>query len=47
MKNTTVFTLGDALSIRMVGTGEYVKRECAKLVETFENAEAEAYELND
>lgn len=39
MQNRISWRGSDPLSISMVGSGEYVKEKCAKLVDMFENAE--------
>lgn len=44
MKNFITFSGQDPLSIRATGTGEYVKDECAKLVDTFADSRADALE---
>lgn len=44
MKNATLFQRNNPLSIRIIGTGEYVKKECARLVDSFEQAEADHLE---
>lgn len=44
MRNSMMFSGQDPLSIRIVGSGEFVKRECAKLVDTFADMKADALE---
>lgn len=39
MNNITTFQRNNPLSIKITGSGEYVKKECANLVESFEHAE--------
>ena len=39
MKNSMTFQLNNPLSIVCKGSGEFVKKECANLVKTFEEAE--------
>jgi len=38
MNNITTFQRNNPLSIKIVGSGEYVKKECANLVDSFEQA---------
>jgi len=42
--NVTTFERNSPLSIRIVGSGEYVKKQCANLVDSFADAEADHYE---
>lgn len=44
MKNAMSWNREDPLSIRIQGTGEYVKEMCSKLVETFEQARQDRLE---
>lgn len=44
MNNFTTWNGQDPMTLRIVGTGEYVKKECANLVRTFEDAVADHYE---
>ncbi len=39
MKNQTTFNGLNPLTIKMTGTGEYVKEQCAHLVDLFDYAE--------
>jgi len=38
MQNAITFQRNNPLSIYMTGTGEFVKKECSRLVDTFEQA---------
>ncbi len=44
MKNCTTFSFTNPLSIHMTGTGEYVKEQCAHLVDLFDYAEFDELE---
>ena len=44
MNDVMTFNRNNPLSISMRGSGEYVKKECANLVESFAQAEADHYE---
>lgn len=44
MKNFTTFSLNNPLGIQITGTGEYVKKQCANLVNIFEEAKSDALE---
>jgi len=44
IKNCISWSGSNPLSLRVSGTGEYVKKQCANLVESFAQAEADHYE---
>lgn len=46
MKNFTTWNAMNPLTLRIKGTGEYVAKECANLVNTWEDAMADNYEAN-
>jgi hypothetical protein len=44
MSNSVTFSGLNPLTIRMAGTGEYIKKECEHLVDLFDLAEADHLE---
>lgn len=44
MKNFMTWSGMNPLTLRIMGTGEYVAKECANLVNTFADAEADRLE---
>lgn len=44
MSNTMAWNGDNPLSLRIKGSGEFVKKMCANLVDSFEDAKADHYE---
>jgi hypothetical protein len=44
MQNFTTWNHNDPLTIKMTGTGEYIKKQCANLVQMFEDTNVDHLE---